>query len=297
MSFWVDAISDVFLAMEVRGSLRADLYGELHSARLGELGVNWVSASAQDVYRTPRTIARSRENFHYLLGNRDTAWLAEQDGQRLRLLPGDFVLIDSRRPYEFHFPEGASTISLELPLNWVSRWLARPETHIAKRLDARQGWSSVLAGFAMQWRPEMAVAPPLPPALLIDQLGSLLALACGETPIVASTAAVKSLRERVLLQIAERLAEPGLTASDVASSLGVSVRTLHRALMQTNLSFAGSLTEQRMAAAKRMLLTPQFDRLTVGEIGSRVGLLDASQFVRQCKRVLGTTPAALRRRR
>ena len=38
-------------------------------------------------------------------------------------------------------------------------------------------------------------------------------------------------------------------------------------------------------------------RLTVSEIGRRVGLSDASHFIRQCRATLGVTPAVLRRAR
>jgi AraC family transcriptional activator of tynA and feaB len=297
LGYWVDAISDGFLAMEAHSPQRGGFHSELRSAPLGEVGVNRVRGSAQHVYRTPRGIARSREHFHYLLGNLDSAWVAEQDGRRVRLLPGDFVLVDSQRCYAFHFEEGPSTVSLELPPAWTARWLADPAAQMARCIDGRQGWGAALSAFARQWQPELALAPPLPAALLTDQLGSLLALACGETADSDSPLAARSLREQVQDQIAQRLAEPGLTAADVAGRLGVSVRSLHRALAAGEQTFATCLAQQRMTAARRMLAAPQLDRLSVGEIGRRVGLLDPSHFVRQCKRLLGSTPQALRRQR
>jgi AraC-like DNA-binding protein len=46
-----------------------------------------------------------------------------------------------------------------------------------------------------------------------------------------------------------------------------------------------------------MLGDARFDRLGIAEIGFRVGLTDASHFVRQCRRHLGATPGELRRSR
>jgi AraC family transcriptional activator of tynA and feaB len=43
-----------------------------------------------------------------------------------------------------------------------------------------------------------------------------------------------------------------------------------------------------------MLADARFDRLSIAQIGFRVGLADASHFVRQCRRHLGATPGALR---
>jgi transcriptional regulator GlxA family with amidase domain len=53
----------------------------------------------------------------------------------------------------------------------------------------------------------------------------------------------------------------------------------------------------RIDTARRLLGESRFDRLTVAEIGRRVGLLDASHFVRLYRRSTGLTPAAVRRAR
>ncbi|HKX42766.1 MAG TPA: AraC family transcriptional regulator, partial [Burkholderiaceae bacterium] len=138
---------------------------------------------------------------------------------------------------------------------------------------------------------------PLPPELLVDQLGTLLALATGDGRHADEVPGHAALRRRVLVAIRERHAEPGLTARAVALALGVSERGLHRCLMGSGPSFAQALMDQRMDSARRMLADSRFDRLTVAEIGRRVGLLDASHFVRQCRRQLGATPGMLRRSR
>jgi AraC-like DNA-binding protein len=244
------------------------------------------------VYRTRRAIARSREHFFYLLCNTDSAWRVAQQGRAERLLAGDLVLVDSRRCYEFHFP-AVDTLSIELPTPWVESWLPHSESQLARRIDGRSGWGQALSAFVRQLQPELSVKPPLPAPLIVDQLGALLALATAQSPGVEPEA--RGLRERVLAEIAERHAEPGLTAREIAQALGTSERSLHRSLSGSGITFARSLMQQRMAAAHRLLSDARFDRLTVAEIGRRVGLLDASHFVRQCRQWLGATPGALRR--
>lgn len=294
LEYWVDAISEGFLAMDATSPVRQGFHGELVSSSLGPIGVNRVTGDAQQVWRTLRGIARNHDNFCYLLGNLGSPWRVEQDGRQALLAAGDFTLVDSRRPYHFDFPEGPSTISLELPLEWVARWLAEPETHVARAFRTSEpGWGCALAAFARPWEPKIACAPPLPVNLLTDQLGSLLSLACGETTV--ATNHMPGLAERVALQLRQRLAEPGLTATDVATSLGVSVRTLHRAMAADGQTFANQLMAERMAQAKRMLQSPAMRRLTTAEVGRRVGLLDPSHFVRLCRQHLGNTPAALRK--
>ena len=296
LDYWVGAITEGFLAMDASGS-RQDFFGELRCAPLGSVGVNWVEAAPQQVWRTPRGIARGRsQQFFYLLGNMEAPWTVAQDGREALMRPGAFALVDSRRPYRFGFDRGPTTVSLELPLNWVTRWLAEPEMHTARPFDPdAPGWGAALAAFAREWRPDMASAPPLPVQLLEDQLGALLSLAC--PPQASHRASVSAaLVERVRSALRERLAEPGLTASDVAACLGCSVRSLHRAMGSAGTTFAQALMAERMATARQMLANPALRQVSAAEIGRRVGLLDPSHFSRACRRLLGQKPSALRDR-
>lgn len=294
MDYWVGAVCEGFLEMDITSRAGAGFGASLESAPLGPIGVNQVRGSAQAVYRTGRAIAQSRHNYYYLLCKTDSAWVAVQDGRSVRLLPGDAVLVDSRRLYEFHLLQSADTLSLELPTAWVDAWLPDAGDRVAHRIDGQTGWGGVLGGFIRQLSPQVATRPPVPAGLLADQLGGLLALALGPGAPAAPGEGRAALRRRVLDATRERLAEPGLTAVAVARGLGISERSLHRSLCEGGTTFATALTGFRMEVARRMLGDARFDRLGVAEIGFRVGLSDASHFVRLCRRHLGATPGALR---
>ena len=181
LDYWIGAVCEGFLEMDVTSTQVGRFGATLESAPLGAIGVNRVRGSAQDVYRTRRAIAHSRSNYYYLLCKTDSPWVVVQDDRSARMLPGDVVLVDSRRCYAFHLLQSADTISLELPTAWVDAWLPDAGDLVAHRLDGRTGWGGVLAGFAQQLSPEVAARPPLPPALLTDQLGGLLSLAFGQS--------------------------------------------------------------------------------------------------------------------
>jgi AraC family transcriptional regulator, positive regulator of tynA and feaB len=298
LDYWIGAVCEGFLEMDVTSPQASRFEAELTSAPLGPLQLNRVRGSAQDVYRTRRAVARSRDNYFYLLCKTDHAWAAVQHGRQARLLPGDLVLVDSRHCYEFHFGETCNTLSLELPTAWVERWLPDPAAQAALRIDGSSGFGAALSAFARQLQPEVALAPPLPADLLTDQLGALLALATAATSTTPTALrGDAAARERIGAALRERHAEPGLTAAQVAAGLGMGERSLHRALAGSGHSFATLLAECRIATARRLLADARFDRLTVAEVGRRVGLLDASHFVRVFRRGTGLTPGALRQQR
>ncbi|SDH50622.1 helix-turn-helix domain-containing protein [Variovorax sp. OV700] len=302
LDYWIGAVCEGFLEMDVTSSCAGSFGATLESAPLGAIGVNRVRGSAQDVYRTRRAIAHSRSNYYYLLCKTDSPWVAVQEGRSARMLPGDVVLVDSRRCYELHLLQSADTLSLELPTGWVESWLPDASDQVARRIDGQTGWGRVLSGFAQQLSPQGVLRPPLPAALLTDHLGGLLALAAGTAAETSEAAAPgegarAAQRRRVLDATRERHAEPGLTAASVARGLGISERSLHRSLNEGATTFAAALSGFRMQVARRMLGDARFDRLGIAEIGFRVGFSDASHFVRQCRRSLGLTPGALRRQR
>jgi AraC family transcriptional regulator, positive regulator of tynA and feaB len=299
LDYWVGAVCEGFLEMDITCPVRSDFDCSLERGQLDTIGINRVQGSGQHVYRTQSAIARSDSNYYYLLCKTDLEWGASQNGNSVRLRPGDLLLVDSRRRYEFHFQDRVDTLSLELPTAWVDSWIAEPEKHIGQRIAGDTGWGMALSAFARQLSPQLAVDRPLPAQVFTDQLGALLALSCGSA--IPASAAERQGAAKLLDQIGDvirlRYAEPGLTAATVAADLHVSERTLHRCLNRAALTFCGLLNQCRMSAARRMLTERRFDHISVSGIGLRVGLADPSHFIRQCRRYLGMTPGDFRRGR
>jgi len=293
LDYWIGAICECFLEMDASAPAPARFESELLSSPLHGLRVNRVRGSAQDVYRTRSAIARSRQNFYYLLCKEATPCNVVQHGAHAdRLLPGDLALIDSRQCYELHFPQAVDTFSIQLPTQWLETWLPDPRRHLGRRIDGQQGWGLALGAYVRQLAMPVAT---LPAALMADHLGSLLALTLDSES--AQEPACRDLASRIDECLASRCTEPALCAEDVAAMLGVSARTVHRALASSQRTFGDRLMLHRMLQARRMLESPTFDRVTTAEVGRRVGLLDPSHFVRVCRRVLGCTPQELRLRR
>jgi AraC-like DNA-binding protein len=296
LDYWVGAICEGFEELEASSSLVDQFGASLESAACGPIMVHRVEGSTQEVFRTKRAIARSDDTCFYLLCKPDGAWAGGQGGDLSRLLPGDCMLFDSKRPYQLQFSGSANVITLQLPVDWVQSWLPDPEAHCGLRIDGGDGWGQPLSSFVRQLSPEVAAAPPLPAKLMTDQLGSLLALgthAFADQPAEKPSTADAFMRDAIAC-LRHRHAECGLTARDVAAALHVSERTLHRHFAHSGATFLQHLVRQRMATAQRMLRDPRFDRLTVAEIGRRVGFADASHFIRQCRASLGLTPVGVR---
>ena len=299
LDYWVGAICEDFEELEASSRMHSTFGSSLESAQCGQVLVNNITGSAQDVFRTKTAIARSAESCFYLLCKPDAPWSAGQTSGVSRLLAGDCMLFDSKRPYELHFNDPADVITLKLSVDWVESWLVDPEKQCGLRIDSASGWGRPLSSFVRQLTPEIAAAPPMPSKLITDQLGSLLALG---TDDIAPTEEFNGRNadafiRKAVERVQRRHAEFGLTAQAIAQDLYVSERTLHRYFARSGGTFLQHLMKKRIAMAECMLRDSRFDRITVSEIGRRVGLADTSHFIRQCRANLGVTPATIRRSR
>jgi len=297
LDYWLGAVFQGLGEMEVNSAMGVGFSASLESADCGPVVVNRVEGTPQDVYRRGPGIARSGTSCFYLRSTLKGPWVAGQAHGASRLLPGDCMLFDSRQPYEMHFSEPNDLITLRLPVPWVESWLTNPIAQCGLRIDASNGWGQPLASFVRQLTPDVAASPPLPERLMTDQLGALLALATDDFAVRDDerTSTIDAFVRRATECVQERYAEFGLTAQVIAEDLCISERTLHRYFARSGATFLQHLMKQRMTVADRMLRDRRFNRLTVSEIGRRVGFADASHFIRQCRKSLGATPAELRR--
>ena len=217
-------------------------------------------------------------------------------GSRFRLGPGDLHFTDSRHPFVYDFLTNWKDVYVRMSEQFVRRWVRNPIVIGEQPLGDSQ-WGRVLASYLAQLSPAFVVQAPLPHAVLIDQLGALLALTASDRSgsHAVLTPAERSVRDRVYDHIRQRCADASLQAADIASSLNISKRTLHRALAASRETFGTMLIQSRVDLAVRMLQSPLFDRVTTAEIGRRAGFSDASHFVKAVRRRTGQTPLQMRR--
>lgn len=94
--------------------------------------------------------------------------------------------------------------------------------------------------------------------------------------------------------IAKNLDSPRLSARTVAAELGVSPRYLHMLFEGEAQSFAGFVTEQRLARAMRALSDPSQRHRRILQIALQAGFGDISTFNRAFRKRFGKTPSDCR---
>jgi AraC family transcriptional activator of tynA and feaB len=271
---------------------------DLAALELPSIAIVAQSGSPQRAIRARSEIRRTSQRYFFLVLVLRGSWQVTQV-TRTRFGPGDLIFYDSRYPLDTDLLDHWSAFNVQLSERFVRKWVPRHAVLGGRRLAHDCHWGRVLASYVAQLSPDFVAQAPLPQALLIDQLGALLALTAAELSAgcVASTPAERSVRDQVSDHIRQRCPETSLQAADVASSLSISKRTLHRALAASGDTFGAMLIQARVDLAARMLQSPLFDRVTTAEIGRRAGFSDASHFVKALRKRTGQTPLNMRRAR
>lgn len=181
-------------------------------------------------------------------------------------------------------------VNVTMSAEFVEQWLPDPAALTARRLDRDGRWSAPLAAFVAQLTPDFATRQcPLPDEVVAQQLGVLLMLAAGALgPRRARpTAAESALRGRVVDQLHERSAEAGLTAADVAESLGVVQRAVHNALAANGETFAALLIRLRIRHAEQLRSSTGGRRIGLDELARSTGFREGARLAEAMRNRVG----------
>ena len=264
---------------------------EVTALELPSIAIVTQSGSPQRSIRGRPEIRRTAQRYCFLVLVVRGSWHVASPA-RTRFGAGDLIFYDSRDPLDCHLLHDWSSVNVQLSEEFVRKWVPRPDVLTRRNICQESPWGRLLGSYVAQLAPEFVMHAPLPQAVLIDQLGALLALTASELSgsRIESTPVERSVRRLVHDQITQCCPNVSLRAADVATSLGISTRTLHRTLAASGETFGSMLIQARINLAVRMLQSPLFDRVTTAEIGRRAGFADASHFVKVLRRKTGQTP-------
>lgn len=295
-AYYEDAVSSALTPMRVKGDPARAFDATFVVGQVGPITVHDMRGAPSMAWRGPREIARSSARQFHLLVDLEAPWTVEHRGT-VRLGAGDAILIDTAREYRLEYTRRYRVVNLKLTPSWLAQWLPHADLLTGRRIGRNSRWGGALTSYLIQLKPRLAVQAPLPPNVMADQVGALLALAAHELGAApAQPLADTGLATRAARLITQRCDELGLTATDLATALGVSVRTLHRCLAGVGRTFGGELQRARVERALRLLSSPAARRVGLAEIGRRAGFMDPSHFARVLRSRCGMTPLQVRRR-
>lgn len=289
---WATALSQALIPMSVTQEDPGNFRASTTTVALGALRVTRNQGGTHDSHRTRRDVARSEDRCYHLLVSLDSAWrLTHRD--RTVLQRGDLILHDSQLEHEINIRSCFDILNLRLPVEWLRTWVPDPDILVGRPIRRDSPWGKVFSPIASQLRPDLVVDAPLPPQVLSDHIGAMLAIVAGEFERVPQ--ADRVLLERIEYCIQERCAEPGLTADQVAASLGISSQAMHRQLAGARITFATRLLDVRVSRAIQLLRSRPESNLSLTEIARCAGFAHRAHLDRVINKRFGCRTGEFRK--
>ncbi|CRK57840.1 Transcriptional regulator, AraC family [Alloactinosynnema sp. L-07] len=296
---WESAVSHTFVPLRASTTAVGPFRGRLRGRSLGNVGVFEATADAHTVRRTSRTIAAADPEFYKLsLQLHGTAQLA-QDGRQAALAQGDFAIYDTTRPYTLAFDDFSSTLVLMFPRDM----LCLPAGHVANltatRFTGTAGVSGIVSATLVNLArnlddPEVSGSFRLA-RNVVDLLGTALADRVEYADVPAESARA-ALLVTIKSFVESHLDDPTLAPSDIAAAHHISTRYLHKLFSEAGTTVSAYIRHRRLEHCGQDLADPGKHRLSIGVIGARWGLPDASYLSRAFKTEYGVSPSEYRRR-
>lgn len=266
-----DQLRDACGDFAVIGSVSPD--ASVKKLRLRERQAVQVSTRRNAIlHKAHKARADHEENYFLICQLSGSAQMIQ--GRSATLQAGDFFLATSRHESEFVYPDGSVQLSLHLPHFELSEVIGR-----ALR-NGRHFVGDSVIGRALA---RACGAPGR--ALEIEDL-----LAVG---IHSGAAPDLSLADAAIRLSARRAGDPTLAPGVLADDLGVTLRSLQRALGAQGLTAGSVILDHRLRRAAHLLA--ERPDLTILACATEAGFADVSGFNRVFRRERGMTPGQFRK--
>jgi AraC-like DNA-binding protein len=297
LEHWQDVLSSALAPVQVRipGS---DVRSQIHRAEIGPVTVMDFRTSAIQASRTPDLIGKSDPDMCKInLGIRGEG-VFEQEGRESRLTPGEFLLMDLRRPSHLAIEQWQEISIVVFPRQLLPVRHKRIRELTAVRFSAGDPYAALVASLTRELIKHLDSYESARDARISTAFLDLLALAVATRIDRVSTVPAESRQHAMTLRvqafIEHHLGDPGLSPVTIAAAHHISTRTLHKLFEAEEDTIAASIRHRRLERCRQDLLDPGLLNRPVSAVGARWGFHDAAVFSRAFRAAYGVPPSEYR---
>jgi len=264
---------------------------------VGALRMYRINAPAHHVARDDRCGELPSDEFYKLVLQVSGRGIVEQQGRRVVLQPGHWILYDPRAPYAITNPERCTLLVTQVPRALLSG-LHLPGPHAGE--TGHDNVAGLHGVFGTYLRALSEQLPGLPDGVgqavsesVLGLLGSTLAETLRRVGEPVPLPSVLKLRVRQHVQA--RLSDPDLSIQGIADALRCSKRYLHRVFEDDEVSLERFIWTSRLERCHAALTHEANTHRSAAEIAFAWGFKSSAHFCRLFRLHYGITPGACQR--
>lgn len=299
ISYWLEVATKAFVRHDFKALGGPTYRGDIKAGALDALGVSSFECDSCEVSRSASDIARADSDDVLLVLQLSGIGHFGQDGRQDVNRRGNFVLIDTRRPFTIRFPERIRSVTFKIDRPAIEARLGGLGAMTARSIKPEGPVAGLASGFLSMLAARVDLVAGAAASRLADQALDLVALAAtaefGQSGLALSSArSVTLLRLKTVIEA--HLREPDVRPTAIAAEVGISVRYANALLSQEDSSVERYLLQRRLERCRQALDDPAQAHRMIGEIAFSWGFSDLSHFGRRFRGVYGMTAGDYRRR-
>ena len=271
----------------------ADFDGRLMLTPLLEAQIAWIVGGPMKLRDSPPD-GSGRRLCVYAVADGHVERVGE-GGSMVEAGPGDVLVCRGNPVAELRSTGPVRLAVAVFPERLVLGRIVRPGALRSQAANRSRNLATRLLHDLLSGLATAAETPPRPGATLeVLTAATVMMLDDGgaglREPPTQSAARLGAIREHLRLYYPD----PRLTPAKTAEALQISVRYLHKLMIQAGRSFREELTRLRLEACRSALADPFRSGETIAEIAYSAGFNDLSQFNRHFRAAFGVTPSGAR---
>lgn len=299
LEVWRQIVAETFTAARLdqpRPPESPGFLSRIQARRIGDLSLSWLSSSTQTLKRTADLIGRRPSEAYFLNLVTSGSGTVIQDGREAVVHSGQFVLVDSDRPFTLGFESDFSQFCLVLPKALIDPLLAAPQACTARPVDGGSLAGSVVTAAVQTMGMQRAPHPARETRMVVEHVIALVALAVSEAAAEPAYSSGQRLAQLIIDEIERGYTDPDLTPQLIAARISISVSYLVKLLARQGTSFRHLLLARRLDHAWERL-DPHLwaaDPVTITHVAHECGFRDSSHFARTFRARFGVTASERR---
>jgi AraC-like DNA-binding protein len=290
---WGELIHSFFGESNVRMRDQDRFHADVMHCHFGNLEISRIRSSNEFTERTPRHVRQDSRDHFVLVNVHHGVVQLKQRGRDREIPTGAFALFDLDSPWTWEHARHTEIINVTIPAFMLRSRLRMVDQLVCIPSDGRTGLWGITSDLVRSLSEQLASVTSPAAHSYSSHLVELIALAfeSGEADALESdNASVRTaIRRRCIGFMRANLADQALDPERISSSMGISVRYLHRIFQDESETVCVSLRDLRLEAARRALANPANGKIAISEIALRSGFKSPAHFAAAFKSKYGVS--------
>lgn len=298
---WIEFGSQTLSEMRVTPVDRDTFQASLSRVEVGGLGFCWMSTTPAVARSVSNDIgswaAPMKDSVLLIVQHLGRSWI-DHSGWQGELRPGDMVFRNPTSAWRNRALEPASIVFVKIPLVRLLATVGDFDILRGTPIRSNNGRACLAASVILSVRDALAAEPmDVRPNEVAELVLESVKLTCRGMDVLANApdglGERRRLRRAICYFVERNLGDPNLSATRIASDLGLNVRRIQRLFAELGQTPSGYILTRRLDRAAQMLRQMgQSKPRNVTEVAYSVGFNELSYFCRAFSRRFRQTPGA-----